>query len=165
MTYTTPVQPPPPPISQDLLQEIEQFRILCDSRYHMNSRGDIALNSLGILVSLGVVACGVYKLNEFSAILGGLITAIVAAQRAFPFSQRWQFYRLLDSQAENLLMEAKNGVITNEQAINTMKALRLDFAQQIPRGSSFRSSDSSTNEVSPPNASRKPDGGSHTKQG
>jgi hypothetical protein len=32
-----------------------------------------------------------------------------------------------------------------DQTIATMKALRLDFAQQIPRGSSFKS-DSSGNE-------------------
>jgi hypothetical protein len=85
--------------------------------------------------------------------MGGLIAAIVSAQRAFPFNQRWQFYRLLDSQAENLFMEARAGIVTISQIVETMKAMRLDFAQQIPRGSSFRS-DSGANDgpqAAPPN--------------
>jgi hypothetical protein len=100
---------------------------------------------LGIAVSIGIVAAGLYKRSEYAALLGGVVTAIVSAQRAFPFNQRWQFYRLLESQAGNLLMEAKHGLVGLDQTIATMKALRLDFAQQIPRGSSFKS-DSSGNE-------------------
>jgi hypothetical protein len=126
-------------IPQELLQELEDFRKLCTRRYLFNSRADNCLNILGLLISIGIVAAGVYKQSEYAALLGGVMTAIVSAQRAFPFNQRWNFYRLLDSQAENLLTEAKNGVVTIEQTIATVKAMRLDFAQQIPRGSSFRS--------------------------
>jgi hypothetical protein len=139
-------------IPQELLQELDDFRKLCDRRYLFNSRADNCLNLLGLLISIGIVAAGVYKKSEYAALLGGVMTAIVSAQRAFPFNQRWNFYRLLASQAENLLTEAKNGVVAIEQAIATMKALRLDFAQQIPRGSSFRS-DSGANIDAPGAAS------------
>jgi hypothetical protein len=145
MTPTPPATSTSTAIPQGLVQEIEDFRSLCNSRYHFNSRMDIALNIVGIAASLLVVAAGVYEWSKPAAILGGLITAIISAQRAFPFGQRWQFYRLLDSQAENLYMEAKAGVVTVPQIIDTMKAMRLDFAQQIPRGSSFRS-DSEAND-------------------
>jgi hypothetical protein len=145
MTPTPPAVSASSAIPQGLVQEIEDFRSLCLSRYRFNSRMDNVLNLLGIAVSLLVVAAGVYGWNNMAAILGGLITAVVSAQRAFPFAQRWQFYRLLDSQAENLYMEAKAGVVTVQQIIDTMKAMRLDFAQQIPRGSSFRS-DSEAND-------------------
>jgi hypothetical protein len=156
MSPTSPANPTQPTkIPPDLLQEIETFRKLCDRRYHFNSHWDTILNGSGVIVSLGIVAAGVYKQSEWAAMLGGLIACIVSLQRAFPFSQRWQFYRLLDSQAENLLTEARNGIITVEQTIATMKAMRLDFAQQIPRGSSFRS-DSSANTDAPGPADNPP---------
>ena|SRR5271166_2265895 len=136
-------------IPQGLIQEIEDLRVLCLERYRFNSFWDNVLNALGLLVSVGIIACGVYKLSDYAALLGGLVTAIVSAQRAFPFHQRWQFYRLLDSQVQNLLMEAKNGVVTLDQTIGTMKAMRLDFAQQIPRGSSFRSDSDANDSIAP----------------
>jgi hypothetical protein len=147
-----------------LIQEIEDFKKLCERRYVFNSRWDTILTTLGVLISICVVAAGVYEKSKWAAILGGFVTAIVSAQRAFPFNQRWQFYRLLESQAENLLTEARNGILTLDQTIATMKAMRLDFAQQIPRGSSFRS-DSGANtdspqapEQAPPPAIDKPKG-------
>jgi hypothetical protein len=144
---TTPAQPSNIPAA--LIQEIEEFKNLCERRYLFNSRWDTILTTLGVIISIGIVAAGVYEKSKMAAILGGLVTAIVSAQRAFPFNQRWQFYRLLESQAENLLTEAKNGILTLDQTIATMKAMRLDFAQQIPRGSSFRS-DSGANSDLPP---------------
>ena len=64
-------------------------------------------------------------------------------------NQRWQFYRLLNSQAENLLTDTRQGVITLQQAVNSLKAMRLDFAQQIPRGSSLQQSDNAPANESP----------------
>jgi hypothetical protein len=140
------------PLPENLIQEIEGFRELCEHRYLFNSRWDTILSTLGVIVSIGIVAAGVYEKSKWAAMLGGLVTAIVSAQRAFPFNQRWQFYRLLDSQAENLLTEAKNGIITLDQTIATLKAMRLDFAQQIPRGSSFRSDSGANSDTAPTTA-------------
>jgi hypothetical protein len=133
-----PPTPPPGPIPQGFIVEVEEFQKLCDERYHFNSRWDNILNGLGVIVSLGIVAAGIYDLSKYAALLGGLITAIVSAQRAFPFSQRWQFYRSLNSQAENLLTDVKNSNITLDKAIATMKTMRLDFAQQIPAWFQFQ---------------------------
>ena len=141
----TPPTPPAGSIPQGFIVEVEEFQKLCDERYRFNSRWDNILNALGVIVSLAIVAAGIYKYSEYAALLGGLITAIVSAQRAFPFAQRWQFYRILNSQAENLLTDVKNSNITLDKAIATMKTMRLDFAQQIPRGSSFRSDGSDNN--------------------
>jgi len=161
MTPTPPAASASTSTPQGLVQEVEDFRSLCASRYRFNSRMDNVLNLLGIAVSLLVVAAGVYEWNKLAAILGGLITAVVSAQRAFPFGQRWQFYRLLDSQAENLYTEAKAGVVTVQQIIDTMKAMRLDFAQQIPRGSSFRS-DSDANDGKGASGNNPPSAGGAT---
>jgi hypothetical protein len=151
-TVTPPIPDQPAKIPQSLIQEIEEFRNLCEHRYRFNSLWDTILTALGVIVSIGIVAAGVYEKSKWAAMLGGLVTAIVSAQRAFPFNQRWQFYRLLDSQAENLLTEAKNGIITLDQTIATMKAMRLDFAQQIPRGSSFRSDSGANSDAAPATA-------------
>lgn len=134
-----PTKPAAQHVPEDLIAEIEIFRVLCHQRYKFNSLWDNVLNVLGICISLGIVACGVYKRSEYAAILGGLVAAIVSAQRAFPFNQRWQFYRVLESESSNLLTEAKNGILGLDQTVAALKAMRLDFAQQIPRGSSFRS--------------------------
>jgi hypothetical protein len=136
-------------IPDGLMKEIQEFRADCQSRYRFNSNWDNVLNVTGIATSLMIVACGVYKWSNVAAILGGGMTAIVSLQRAFPFTQRWQFYRLLRSQTENLLTEAKNGTVAPDQAITILKALRLDFAQQIPRGSSFRGDNNSSDTTAP----------------
>lgn len=135
----SPAKPASQPVPEDLIAEIEAFGARCHQRYKFNSNWDNILNVLGICVSLSIVACGVYKQSEYAAILGGLVAAIVSAQRAFPFNQRWQFYRVLESETANLLTEAKNGISGLDQTVAALKAMRLDFAQQIPRGSSFRS--------------------------
>jgi hypothetical protein len=124
---------------EDLIQEIERFSQDCKRRELFNSRCDNFLNVIGIAISVAIVGCGVYNRSHEAALLGALVAAIVCAQRAFPFNQRWQFYRLLGSQSLNLLTETKAGVVELSEAIATLKAMRLDFAQQIPRGSSFKS--------------------------
>src|SRR4051794_6441021 len=129
----------PAPVPDGLVGEIQKFRDLCEARYTFNSRCDNAMNAIGIIVSVGIVVAGIFNRGVIAAVLGGVVTALVSAQRAFPFNQRWQFYRILHSQSENLLTEVNNLVITVEQAISALKSMRLDFAQQIPRSSGFRS--------------------------
>ena len=82
------------------------------------------------------VASGVFELSKLTSILGGLVAAIVTAQRAFPFGSRVQFYRVLVGQTENLITDVRTGAPLPTVA-TTLKSLRLDFAQQLPRGSSF----------------------------
>jgi hypothetical protein len=119
---------------EGLLLEIKKFAEDSDQRYRFNSRCDTVVTLAGILLAIGIVAAGVYRQVELATILGALVTAIVTAQKAFPFHQRWQFYRTLSSQALNLATNARNGGLTTEQALAILSSLRLDFAQQIPRG-------------------------------
>jgi hypothetical protein len=136
---------PPPatqtrtPVPEWLLKEIDDF--CCDSkkRYKFNSNWDNTLNGAGILLSVAIIASGVYKWSEGAAMLGGLVAAIVTTQRAFPFNQRASFYRILIGQTQNLSMAANAGMMSLEEVIPIMKTLRLDFAQQLPRGSNFKS--------------------------
>jgi hypothetical protein len=123
--------------SGQLLQELEQFTMDCERRYKYNSRWDNAVNLAGIVLSVSIVAAGVYKQSEWAAILGGLVAALVTTQRAFPFGQRAGFYRNLVGQTQNLLLDAKAGLLSNDKVVAALKSLRLDFAQQFPRGSSF----------------------------
>lgn len=141
---------PQSPIPQDLIQEIEEFRKCCHSRYRFNSFWDNMLNLLSMSVALGIIACGVYKAAEYAALLGGVMTALVSAQRAFPFNQRWQFYRLLNGQAENLLTDARQGVVTLAQTVTALKTMRLDFAQQIPRGATVQHGNGTNDETPAP---------------
>ena len=80
-----------------------------------------------------------WKQSEIATVLGGLVAAIVTAQRAFPFGQRAQFYRALIGQSANLLTDMREGLVTVAQAVSTLHSLRLDFAQQLPRGTAIRS--------------------------
>ena len=64
----------------------------------------------------------------------------MTAQRAFPFALRSQFYRVLVGQAANLITDIHAGAPLSAAA-GTLKTLRRDFAQQLPRGSSFKSDD------------------------
>jgi hypothetical protein len=151
-----PSAPAPPPVTptaipQDLVQEIEEFRKCCHGRYNFNSFWDNMMNLLSMSVALGIIACGIYKKGDYAALLGGVMTALVSAQRAFPFNQRWQFYRLLNGQAENLLTDARQGAVTLPQAVTALKTMRLDFAQQIPRGASVQHGNGTNDETpSPP---------------
>src|SRR5262249_31703945 len=85
-----------------LLKEIDEFVVECDQRCEFNTHWDNVMNAAGILLSVMIVAAGVFGSSRISAILGGSVAAIVTAQRAFPFNQRLLFYRNLLGQARNL---------------------------------------------------------------
>lgn len=142
MSTTPPVSASPSPtptsqpIGQPLLTEITDFRKDCHRRYLFNNRWDIALTLLGILLSIAVVAAGFFKSAEVSAILGAVVGAVITAQKAFPFGQRASFYRLLLGQTDNLSTRATEGLWNRKEVVDTLGTLRMDYAQQLPRGSS-----------------------------
>jgi len=117
-----------------LLAEIKAFEGQCEARYRFNNRWDVALTLGAILLGVGVVAAGAYQVGKLASILGAIITAIVGVQRAFPFGQRAQFYRALIGQASNLRTDISTNLTTAAAAATNLKSLRLDFAQQLPRG-------------------------------
>lgn len=131
-----PNDPVPVPGDPDpLFTELRDFCAQCEARYTFNNRWDVFLTVGGIAVGVGVVAAGVNEASKLSTILGAIVTAILSAQRAFPFGQRAQFYRALSGQAANLQTDVTNNLTTAAVAATTLKSLRLDFAQQLPRGS------------------------------
>jgi len=89
-------------------------------------------------VSICIVVAGVLNRGAISAILGGIVAGTVAAQRAFPFAQRTLFYRNLLGLAENLKTDVTQGLVSTKDAVAVFKSLRLDFAQQLPRGTTFK---------------------------
>ena len=119
-----------------LLAEVNAFLGDCQHRLAFNTRWDNMLNVAGIVLSVAIIASGAFELSKLTSILGGLVAAIVTAQRAFPFGSRVQFYRVLVGQTENLITDVRTGAPLPTVA-TTLKSLRLDFAQQLPRGSSF----------------------------
>lgn len=124
------------PVNGVLLEEIRAFRKDSEARYKFNNAWDVSLTVLGILLSIAVVAAGFSKQPEISAILGAIVGAVVTAQKAFPFGQRASFYRLLIGQSSNLITRASQRAIGKTEALNALASLRMDFAQQLPRGSS-----------------------------
>jgi len=125
-------------VGSPLLEEIVAFQGECNERYRFNSRWDNSLNAGGILLSVCIITAGVYNRSDISTILGGLVGAMVTAQRAFPFGQRATFYRVLTGNARNLQTDMENGLLTSENAVNSLKALRLDYAQQLPIGATVQ---------------------------
>jgi hypothetical protein len=138
---------PPPavavfePTPPDLIAEIRSFEQDSCVRYKFNNRWDIVLSVLGILLSIAIVAAGFLNRPWVSAILGAIVGAVVTAQKAFPFGSRAAFYRILIGQARNLHTRASQKVMDKNAVVNTLSSLRMDFAQQLPRGSSAQSSD------------------------
>ena len=141
--------PPVVAVGKELAEEIGKFCDDCTKRYAFNSRWDNVLNVTGILLSVGIVASGVYQRGAVSAILGAFVAAIVSAQKAFPFGQRTNFYRVLIGQSSNLETDVDQGLISKQDAVAILKSLRLDFAQQLPRGSTFNSGDAGGPEDGP----------------
>lgn len=120
--------------TQALLEEVRVFRSDCARRYGFNNRWDVVLSTVGILLSVAVVAAGFFKRPEISAILGAIVGAVVTSQKAFPFGQRARFYRLLIGQADNLATCIGQDLWTKQQAVAVLATLRMDFAQELPRG-------------------------------
>jgi len=123
-----------------LNEEIAIFRGDCERRYNFNSRWDNVLNIAGLLLSVAIIAAGVYKRSDLATILGGFVAALVTAQRAFPFGQRAMFYRVLIGKARNLQTEVEHGMLTIPAAVTALETLRIDYAQQLPMGTSLQSS-------------------------
>ncbi len=121
--------------NEQLLTEIAIFLADTEHRYKFNNRWDIVLSSFGILLSIALVAAGFTKEPIISAVLGALMGAVVTAQKAFPFGQRAMFYRLLIGQVANLQTSASQGLISSADTVAKFCSLRMDFAQQLPRGS------------------------------
>lgn len=119
-----------------LLAEIEQFSEDSQRRYRFNNRWDIVLTGFGILLSVGVVSVGFLKRPEASAIIGALIGALVTAQKAFPVHQRAEFYRMLCAEADTLFSQSSLGLVTTSTAAQQLATLRLNFARQLPQGTS-----------------------------
>jgi hypothetical protein len=46
------------------------------------------------------------------------------------------FYRVLIGQTDNLLTRLRAGLLGQKDAVDLLASLRMDFAQQLPRGSS-----------------------------
>jgi hypothetical protein len=120
-----------------LIGEVNAFLADCQHRLAFNTRWDNLLNVAGILLSVAIIASGAFEMSRLTTILGGLVAAIVTAQRAFPFGPRAQFYRVLVGQTANLITDVRAGAQLTTVA-TTLKSLRLDFAQQLPRGSTFK---------------------------
>lgn len=127
------------PVGEPLLTEIKAFREDCNRRQKFNNRWDIVLSVLGILLSIAIVAAGFLKRPEISAVLGAVVGAVVTAQKAFPFGQRSSFYRLLLGQTDNLATRGTQGLWSKREAVDALSTLRMDYAQQLPRGSSSTS--------------------------
>ena len=125
-----------PEQKQALLSEIVAFSTDCIRRYKFNNLWDVVLSVVGILLSVAVVAAGFLHQSEISAILGAIVGAVLTAQKAFPFGQRARFYRLLIGQGENLRTCFQQDFWTPQQAIGVLTTLRMDFAQELPRGTS-----------------------------
>jgi|SRR6516162_4944582 hypothetical protein len=136
---TEPPAPNPPSqaTQNTLIAEVQAFKADSERRYRFNSRCDNGLNIFGLLLSVAIIAAGVYEMSKLATILGGLVAAVVSAQRAFPVAQRVYFYRSMMSQSANLMTEINAGTVTLPHAIDVLKSLRLDFALQLPRGSNF----------------------------
>jgi hypothetical protein len=130
-------EPAPP----DLIAEIKTFEQDSCARYKFNNGWDIVLSVLGILLSIAIIGAGFLNMPWVSAVLGAIDGAVVTAQKAFPFGSRAAFYRILIGQARNLLTRASQKIIDKNATVNTLSSLRMDFAQQLPRGSSAQSSD------------------------
>ncbi len=130
------------PPSKDLIDEIKDFRADCQKRYNFNNRWDIVLSVLGILLSIAVVGAGFWGKAPVSAVLGAIVGAVLTAQKAFPFGQRASFYRLLIGQSSNLITRSCQGLLDKKHAVDTLTSLRMDFAQQLPRGSNAEPRDS-----------------------
>jgi hypothetical protein len=151
---TAPLAPAATNPAQDnsLIAEVEEFKQDCCHRYRFNSHWDNILNIAGITLSVAIIAAGTWKQSEIATVLGGLVAAIVTAQRAFPFGQRAQFYRSMIGQSANLLTDMREGLVTVAQAVSTLRSLRLDFAQQLPRGNAIRSDADPGQQTPPPDA-------------
>ncbi len=128
----------PSAVSASIDEELRRFHDDCVNRYRFNSRWDNTLNLSGILLGAGIVTAGVYQQGTPAAIMGAFVSAIVSAQRSFPFGMRASFYRALVGRADNLITQFQQGLIDIPTAVATLNSLRLDFAQQFPRGGTFK---------------------------
>ncbi len=127
--------------AHSLLPELTEFQRDCEHKHRFNARWNNAMNIFGLVLGISIVTAGVFDRSGLAAVLGAMVSAIVSAQRAFPFGTRAQFYRSLIAQVENLRSEITFGLQSVENSVQVLAVLRLDFARQFPQGSSFKATD------------------------
>jgi hypothetical protein len=121
----------------ELRGDIEEFT----RKYGKRHRGNFHLNwiliVIGLLLAAGVTISGMLNQGIIAAILGVCIGFLIGLQNAFPLSEKAEFYRLVVTEAENLIFELKYEVESEQQfreVVNKFQGLRDHAAKSLPRG-------------------------------
>jgi hypothetical protein len=92
-----------------------------------------------ILTSAAVTIVGIFNMGITAAILGVLLTVLLALQQVFPFADMSYFYRCGIADLENLQTSLKYSVLSQTEIDKTKSKLmiiRKCLAKDIPRGTS-----------------------------
>ena len=112
--------------SNDLQQEVKQYREHAEMLRKRNSGYYIALSILALLCAAGIIVAGVLDRGKVSAVLGGLITVLIGAQNLFPVRDRAGYYQVLVAETDNLMDDVRYSETPDQfnQALKTLKVLR-----------------------------------------
>lgn len=120
-----------------LLQELSSFVHMLQRQRRWAAFLNAILIVLALICSFGVTFFGLGENGVVAALLGSIITLLIAMSQAFAFGEKADFYQVILADAENLLTSLQLGVDSEEAFEETMRkflVLRKYAAQKLPRG-------------------------------
>lgn len=117
--------------------DIDKYIAEINGRNNRHRYGNTALILASIVLSAAITISGIFDLGIVAAILGVVLTALLAAQQAFPLGELGFFYRTsLGDLAvlEDNLMYLANTEKDVEKIVRQFGVIKKHVAQNVPRG-------------------------------
>ena len=122
---------------RQLTEQVIAFVHALRRRSQWTSFLNATLIVLALLCSFGVTFFELADNGVVVALLGAVITLLIALSQAFAFGEKADFYQVLLADAENLLTSLQLGVDSQEEfekALRKFLILRKYTVQKLPRG-------------------------------
>ena len=122
---------------KSLSEDIEGLRIKFNRLKVRHEFTYYFLIGLGIGLSLLAAILGLFDLGIIAGIMALIVGAAVSFESSFKFGEKWDFYRILVNECENLKIALKYRVYTDKNfdlLVNKFQVVVNASAKSLPRG-------------------------------
>ena len=104
-------------------------------------RWSLAIAVGALLASLAVIVAGIQNRGKTAALIGVLVTGLVALDRQLALGEKAQFWQVISTEGENIRddLQFVQSVDDFKKVVDRLKILRAKSAQDNPKGQGMQS--------------------------